>query len=65
MVTINGNSVNADGKTIAQYLEEAEYDIRVIVVERNEEIVPKDEYADTRLEAGDVIEIVKFMGGGR
>lgn len=65
MVTINGNSVDAAGMTITAYLEKAEYDIRVVVVERNEEIVPKNEYDSTKLSEGDVIEIVTFMGGGR
>lgn len=65
MVTINGNSVDAVGMTITEYLEKAEYDSRVVVVERNEEIVPKNEYDNTKLSEGDVIEIVTFMGGGR
>lgn len=65
MVTINGNSVDAVGMTITEYLEKAEYDIRVVVIERNEEIVPKDEYDSTKLAEGDVIEIVAFMGGGK
>lgn len=65
MVTINGNSVDAAGMTITEYLEKAEYDPRVVVVERNEEIVPKNEYDSTKLSEGDVIEIVTFMGGGR
>lgn len=64
MVTINGNSVDAAGMTITEYLEQAQYDARVIVVERNEEIVPKDSYQETRLADGDVIEVVTFMGGG-
>ena len=65
MVTINGNSVDAAGMTITAYLEKAEYDPRVVVVERNEEIVPKNEYDSTKLSEGDVIEIVTFIGGGR
>lgn len=64
MVIINGNSVDAVGMTIAEYLQKAEYDARVVVVERNEEIVPKDRYQETKLAEGDVIEIVTFMGGG-
>lgn len=64
MVRINGKSVDAAGKTIAEYLAEANYDERVIVVERNEEILSKELYDQTVLQDGDVIEIVSFMGGG-
>lgn len=64
MVRINGKSVDAAGKTIAEYLTEANYDPRVIVVERNEEILSKELYDQTVLQDGDVIEIVSFMGGG-
>lgn len=35
-----------------------------IAVERNKQIVPKSEYAGTRLESGDVLEIVTLVGGG-
>jgi sulfur carrier protein len=35
-----------------------------IVVELNEEILPKEQYATTYLKEGDCMEIVMFMGGG-
>lgn len=35
-----------------------------IAVERNKQIVPKSEYAATRLVSGDVLEIVTLVGGG-
>ena len=42
----------------------ANYDLRRIAVERNCEIVPKAKYAEVVLEAGDVVEVVNFVGGG-
>ncbi len=39
-------------------------DPRKVAVERNEEIVPRSRYAETRLTSGDVLEIVHFIGGG-
>ena len=39
-------------------------DPRKVAVERNEEIVPRSRYAETRLASGDVLEIVHFIGGG-
>ena len=64
MLTINGQSVDAAGKTVAEYLAEAGYNTVRIAVERNEEIVPKAKYAETLLADGDVVEVVNFVGGG-
>lgn len=64
MVKINGEECNEAGKTLLEYLMVANYDLRRIVVERNEEIVPRDQYEQTRLQDGDQIEIVSFVGGG-
>jgi thiamine biosynthesis protein ThiS len=33
-------------------------------VERNEEVIPKSEYATTTLRQGDRLEIVTMLGGG-
>lgn len=64
MVTINGEQVMAAGKTIAEYLEEAGYAVAYVAVERNRQIVPKGTYGEVRLEDGDEVEIVRFVGGG-
>ena len=64
MVKINGKDVEAGGKTLNEYLQIANYDSRTIVIELNEEIVPKAQYDDTILQDGDVVEIISFMGGG-
>jgi len=64
MLTVNGQSVDAAGKTVAEYLAEAGYNTVRIAVERNEMIVPKAKYAETVLADGDVVEVVNFVGGG-
>ena len=64
MVKINGEEVEAGGRTLSEYLQLANYDIRTIVIELNEEIVPKTQYDETRLNDGDIVEIISFMGGG-
>ncbi len=64
MVKINGEMEQAAGKSVAAYLEEAGYDSRAVAVERNEVILPKEQYASTLLADGDTVEIVCFMGGG-
>ena len=64
MVKINGEKLNIAGKTIAEYLATTNFDPKRIAVERNGDIVPKSQYADTLLQDGDNIEIVSFVGGG-
>ena len=64
MVTINGEKTSANGKTVAEYLAAAGYDPARVAVERNGDIVPKAQYSATTLADGDVVEIVRFVGGG-
>lgn len=64
MVTINGQNIDAAGKTVADYIAEAGFNTARIAVERNGEIVPKAKYAETLLSDGDVVEVVNFVGGG-
>ncbi len=63
-VIINGEEVEAAGKTLSDYLKDGGYDIRRVAVELNGEIVPKSRYESTRLRDGDRVEIVSFVGGG-
>ena len=64
MVKINGEELNAAGKTVAEYLASTSYDPKRIAVERNGEIVPKAKYGEIVLEDGDSVEVVSFVGGG-
>ena len=64
MVTVNGTACDLAGQTLADYLAQAGYDPARLAVERNGEIVPKAQYAQTVLCEGDRIEIVRFVGGG-
>ena len=64
MIKINGNEVTAAGISLAEYLETTAYDPKRIAVEKNGQIVPKAQYAETILKDGDCIEIVSFVGGG-
>ena len=64
MVHINGKDEAAAGMTVQEYLEKNEYPLQGIVVECNEQIVPKEDYATRELSDKDVVEIVSFVGGG-
>ena len=64
MVRINGEDLGVGGKTVAEYLNSAGYDLMRVAVELNGDIVPKAQYADTIFKDGDSVEIVSFVGGG-
>ena len=64
MVKINGQLIDAAGKTLIEYLDTTTYNPQRIAVERNGEIVPKAQYSNTILQDNDVIEVVSFVGGG-
>lgn len=62
---INGVVFNqVEQQSLLDYLQQQNYDIGKIAVERNGQIVPKEKYETTILEDEDVIEIVQFVGGG-
>lgn len=64
MVKVNGEMLEAEGKSVAQILEELQYGGQRVAVELNESIVPKDKYGETVLGDGDTVEVVRFVGGG-
>lgn len=50
--------------TVMQYLEGTGIRPELVAVERNGSVLDKREYNQTYLQEGDIIEIVKFVGGG-
>ena len=65
MITVNGKQIQlATEMSVADYLEQNNYQIKRIAVELNEEILPKYSYSDTMLKDGDRLEVVTFVGGG-
>lgn len=64
-VQLNGEPFElADGATVADLVRALGGDPRGIAIERNLEIVPKSRHGATRLEEGDQLEVVQFVGGG-
>lgn len=64
-IVLNGEDHEAPpGATVASLLEGLQLDPRQVAVERNREIVPRSEYGQTSLTAGDKLEVVTFVGGG-
>lgn len=64
-VRINGSDIELEtSSTVEQMLQERNVTGAMFVVEKNLEIVPKEKYAETEVNAGDSFEIVGFFGGG-
>ncbi len=64
MARINGEEINAENALISEYLENTGYSPERVAVMVNGEILPKTEYAKTRISDNDEIEVVGFVGGG-
>ena len=65
MITVNGKQIQLTSEmSVADYLEQNNYQIKRIAVELNEKILPKYSYSDTMLKVGDRLEVVTFVGGG-
>ncbi|ATH95086.1 thiamine biosynthesis protein ThiS [Bacillus glycinifermentans] len=66
MIQLNGRKIDwkNDGGTIYDLLASYQLENRVVIVERNREIIGKENYQEVKLEENDVIEIVHFVGGG-
>jgi thiamine biosynthesis protein ThiS len=64
-VTLNGERrALEDGVTILRVLEDLGVKPEATVVQRNDDIVDRNAYATTSVEDGDVLELVRFVGGG-
>ncbi|WP_432629303.1 sulfur carrier protein ThiS [Brotaphodocola sp.] len=64
MVKINGEEKAIAGKNLLEYLKEAGFEPERVVVERNFEIVPKDQLGNVTIQDEDEIEVLRFVGGG-
>lgn len=63
-IELNGEKRAVRPITLAELVAELGLESRMIAIERNLEVVPKSQYAETRLKAGDRIELVHMIGGG-
>lgn len=63
-ITLNGAPHHSSAATIADLVRELDLAPEKVAVERNGVIVPRSTLAEAPLNAGDVLEIVHFVGGG-
>lgn len=64
MVRINGEEKAIAGKNLLEYLKENGFEPERVVVERNRSIVPKEQLGNVLVQDEDVIEVLRFVGGG-
>lgn len=64
-LTINGKEQTfGDSLNLAQLVEQLGMKTDRVAVELNREIVPRAQWPETKLNDGDKLEIVHFVGGG-
>lgn len=64
-IIFNGKSKTVeDNMNITTFITTNNYKPAHVVVELNEEIIPKERYEETILKDNDVLEVLSFMGGG-
>jgi thiamine biosynthesis protein ThiS len=64
-ITLNGEARTVDpGTSLQQLLDALEVNCDALVVQRNDDIVARAQFADTPLADGDTLELVRFVGGG-
>lgn len=64
MIKVNGEMLEVDELTIAELLVKNGYENKRVAVEVNGDIIPRSLHNETILHAGDVVEVVSFVGGG-
>jgi thiamine biosynthesis protein ThiS len=64
-LTVNGKPRELEDEAeLVGFLTALGVDARAIAVAHNGEVVPRDRYPQVRLRDGDVLEIVRMVGGG-
>lgn len=64
-ITVNGESVEIESEmSVEQLLDTVDVPPNYLAVELNENVVPRETYAQTLVRAGDDVEVVTLVGGG-
>jgi sulfur carrier protein len=64
-LTVNGEIIEkSNAETVMELLDELQIEPFQVAVEVNLSIIKKADYSTFRLNDGDKVEIVKFVGGG-
>lgn len=63
---INGDAIEIPDSvnTVSELLEHFQLDQKVVIVEKNKEILQKERHMAENVQDGDQLELVHFVGGG-
>lgn len=65
MMVVNGREVDwEEGMSVARVLEVMSYTSHLIFVKVNGRVVKKDDWEQTTVDDGDVVEAIHLVGGG-
>jgi thiamine biosynthesis protein ThiS len=65
VLSVNGEPIHVPtGSTVADLLQTLALPATHVAVEHNRRVVPRAEHGSVRLNHGDTVEIVTFVGGG-
>ena len=64
-LTVNGKPRSIDhAMSVLEFLEQLGINPQIVAVEHNGDIIRRERYGETELGQGDVLEIVRMVGGG-
>ena len=63
-IKINGKDEDSHANTILELLQSKDVEPQMVSVELNSKIVEREAYSTTKIQEGDAIEFLFFMGGG-
>ncbi|MCP4137051.1 MAG: sulfur carrier protein ThiS [bacterium] len=63
-ITVNGKELSFEGETVNDIIGHYNLKPDSVVIEQNGEILHREQYNEAPVSEGDIIEIVKFVGGG-
>lgn len=64
MVSVNGEKRDVAGQNLYDFLAAEGYEFNRVVVELNLDIIPREELNTITIKDEDVIEVLRFVGGG-
>lgn len=62
--SINGKIETSNASTIDELVKELGLDSNSLVVEHNDQIIRQEQWPATKLQEGDGVELLNFVGGG-
>lgn len=63
-IRLNGELQSTEASSVEELIHSLNLSGKKFAVELNRSIVPRSQYAETKLSPGDEIELVHFVGGG-